>query len=448
MITDKEYPATHSMSTSWFGIDKEGNVAIFDFDENGPVPGGLPEESIESVITDHLAHGEGDFRCLRLTCGQAKEFLNRLKPVSSADDCDFDCLVKINPEYSERFQNVLRMNKDRNSTSPIILNEELGLYFVDFYDWDKTSLKELIDEGVIERFEHFDIEKNDSWSEEKGKWVFASDYDSLPFFMYNEAYNPFQLIERSHVPLIPFKEEQMSPYARSCAMHFDISFKDTEALQIAEILPYDTQGYWEDDNPFKTWLPISNNEEALIDEYTFPVPYCGKSCKKCKFCDGKTHLSNKYAQQRIDYPTLVCVFMGRWFQELRSLYAYNPFHNNIASIPLIFGYPWDWEDHNKQMDIPSEEEIREIFANCQPHLEDILDFLKPYAIITTDTARKFLEETYNVCEGKITIADTVYPFFYYSEINKHRKELEELSKLPYRGKKRSRIIEKRPIKND
>ena len=35
-LTNKEYPATHSMSTAWYAVDNEGNVAILDFNENGP----------------------------------------------------------------------------------------------------------------------------------------------------------------------------------------------------------------------------------------------------------------------------------------------------------------------------------------------------------------------------------------------------------------------------
>ena len=40
MIKDKEYPATHSMSTAWFCADLDGNVAIIDIDDDGPVPVG------------------------------------------------------------------------------------------------------------------------------------------------------------------------------------------------------------------------------------------------------------------------------------------------------------------------------------------------------------------------------------------------------------------------
>ena len=38
MKTTKEYPATHSMSTAWFYADENGEVAIIEFEDNGPVP--------------------------------------------------------------------------------------------------------------------------------------------------------------------------------------------------------------------------------------------------------------------------------------------------------------------------------------------------------------------------------------------------------------------------
>lgn len=38
MKTTKEFPATHSMGTEWFIADAEGNIALFDFDDDRPVP--------------------------------------------------------------------------------------------------------------------------------------------------------------------------------------------------------------------------------------------------------------------------------------------------------------------------------------------------------------------------------------------------------------------------
>ena len=40
MRKDKEYSATHSMETAWYCVDEDGNVGIFQIDDNGPVPEG------------------------------------------------------------------------------------------------------------------------------------------------------------------------------------------------------------------------------------------------------------------------------------------------------------------------------------------------------------------------------------------------------------------------
>ena len=37
MKTTKEFPATHSMDTEQFIADADGNIALFDFDDDGPV---------------------------------------------------------------------------------------------------------------------------------------------------------------------------------------------------------------------------------------------------------------------------------------------------------------------------------------------------------------------------------------------------------------------------
>ena len=50
MLIDEEYPATHSMSTSWYIVDEEGNVGIMDFNANGPVPWGTDETVSEDLV--------------------------------------------------------------------------------------------------------------------------------------------------------------------------------------------------------------------------------------------------------------------------------------------------------------------------------------------------------------------------------------------------------------
>ena len=53
MKTDKEYPATHSMSTAWYIVDEEGNVGILYFNENGPVPKETEQTCIEDLMFGH-----------------------------------------------------------------------------------------------------------------------------------------------------------------------------------------------------------------------------------------------------------------------------------------------------------------------------------------------------------------------------------------------------------
>ena len=88
MKTTKEYPATHSMSTAWFAADVDGNVAIFDFNANGPIPNGAPiDDSIESIICDEFSEAKEDMPCpvLCLSDEQALELYNNCHQTKRKD---------------------------------------------------------------------------------------------------------------------------------------------------------------------------------------------------------------------------------------------------------------------------------------------------------------------------------------------------------------------------
>ena len=74
MKGQKEYPATHSLSTAWYAADEEGNVAITDYNDNGPVPWETEQTSIEDLV---LGHEEefGKFIRINLTKEQIFELL-------------------------------------------------------------------------------------------------------------------------------------------------------------------------------------------------------------------------------------------------------------------------------------------------------------------------------------------------------------------------------------
>ena len=123
MKLTKEYPATHSMSTSWFAIDDEGNVALLNFEDNGPVP--CPPSSLEQS-PESLIEGEGceqyGFRYLNYTDEQVLEMFREAPE-------GFEDLYNPNEEY---FFDYVQIDSSRTDEflgilEPIIKSDECGL---------------------------------------------------------------------------------------------------------------------------------------------------------------------------------------------------------------------------------------------------------------------------------------------------------------------------------
>ena len=78
------------MSTSWYGIDSDGNVAIFEFDENGPVPQLTEQEGIEGILgwkfVEELSSG---MKSLTLTEAQANEVIVHLNDFVSVEQIKY-----------------------------------------------------------------------------------------------------------------------------------------------------------------------------------------------------------------------------------------------------------------------------------------------------------------------------------------------------------------------
>lgn len=83
MKTDKEYPATHSMDTAWFVSDLDGNVAIFQFEEEGPGPIPFTDLHTDELIP-MLGEGKKGISVMPFTKKQVEELKSGLKPVKTA----------------------------------------------------------------------------------------------------------------------------------------------------------------------------------------------------------------------------------------------------------------------------------------------------------------------------------------------------------------------------
>lgn len=56
----RDYPAAHSMDSTWFAVDEDGQVAVFDTGEGGPMPeGGFPVGGEAGGYGEHALEEEG-----------------------------------------------------------------------------------------------------------------------------------------------------------------------------------------------------------------------------------------------------------------------------------------------------------------------------------------------------------------------------------------------------
>ena len=78
-IDDREYPATHSMDTAWYLADADGNVALMEYGDDGPVPWGIPQTGIDTLLFGPEDNTEDtEFQQIRLTEEQIKGILSAL----------------------------------------------------------------------------------------------------------------------------------------------------------------------------------------------------------------------------------------------------------------------------------------------------------------------------------------------------------------------------------
>ena len=130
MITDKEYPATHSMSTAWYVADEDGNVGIMDFNDNGPVPWELEETSVEDLVFGHEEDYEKKiFIPIDLTDEQIDDLItNPHLPKNEEDWCD-DFIVQIDLEQEDDF---LRLSQHKDIDLGHCISKRRGLYYLLF----------------------------------------------------------------------------------------------------------------------------------------------------------------------------------------------------------------------------------------------------------------------------------------------------------------------------
>ena len=72
-------------------------------------------------------------------------------------------------------------------------------------------------------------------------------------------------------------------------------------------------------------------------------------------------------------------------------------------------------------------------GKCRRYLDDMVARYRPRVIIIGEDAYKGLKKVYAMDKNSIEIGNEGYPFYRENDIETHRKEIERLAMLPYRG---------------
>lgn len=233
MKTNKEFPATHSMSTEWFVVDEEGNIGLFSFNENGPVPVDIPSESDSFLMTAEEDFGEKDsdlIEYLELTDEQVEELMSdAVSPEKFDIENEYNLFVQVDEANKKEFIDVF-IDK-----IGYCLSHKHGIYFLDWifgYEEPEFYRNRALDtfNKTVKRVVHVYDEAycDEDFSGTETKWP-------LPFYCYNQPYSSqSELAKRTNVPKYPFKEEQISEKQRKKLIRIPVKFSECTGFQIAQ----------------------------------------------------------------------------------------------------------------------------------------------------------------------------------------------------------------------
>ena len=465
MITDKEYPATHSMSTAWYAADEDGNVAIINYNENGPVPYGLSENCIANLVWGDDEDSNSKELQISLTDDQIDEMFEN--PHSLEEEKYWsDTIIQIDMAKEEDF---LELTKMHGLKIMLCLSKERGLYMVDVYDcinmddsvkiYENSALQRMIDNKIIHKVYNVkEMYMNEVWTDDK--MTIEKDFDTLPYYIYYQPYCTDFLQERVNVPKNPVKLNQFPESLRRRVPVLPIKFSEKEKIQIAEWVLCNCNSFEtaEVDGLEYVLLKLTDGTEAyvLTDENAMDfIQFCSERekyhCEECKRLEC-CYTCSTY--QRCANPTVMQVINP--LNEIDYSECYRRDEISLHSIwqPFMLKIPFKkyaktnyWvslEDVRKKF---TENQLAEYYKKCYRYLEDRIDFFKPRVLILDEISEEVMSKKYDISNGKVTICGVEYPVFRRSEIETRKAEIEALALLPYRGRKIPHIISKEEMKN-
>ncbi len=432
MKQDKEYPATHSMSTAWYMVDDEGNVGIMEYEENGPVPYGIEESLSFDDLLFGYDDGVNDIVKFDLTDEQVSVFLkNPCNP--SQYEWYGNCIVKIDTTKTERFLKLSAYKGEKN-ISCCCISKNMGVYFIDTWrcvkDYSKQViegvLKTMLDENII--VEVYDFKEIDSLDFEE----IDLKYD-YPYYLYSQPYNPKLLQKKVFTPKNPVKISQIPEYFRNKIHRIKGCFKDLENIQIAQ--RYQCKFYgWESsyiiDGVIYELITLEDGNKGYVktDILAYPFKdYCpdAKQSSCNEYClDRLYEINNKIIDT--DKPTvlLICSYYNYFANKISFLSTQSCIIEYSEFVPCAY-FP-EYESNLKDY-------LDEISRRAKPYLEKMIEYMNPYVIVSDNDYFEVLKQTYGISNGEIEINNNIYPIYNIDDINEYKEEIIQLANQEYRG---------------
>ena len=262
------------MSTAWYCVDEDGNVGIFDIDDNGPIPvGGNEQNCVNEVFWDDFTdETDGTFRTLNLS---EEQILSMLEPYDdngewknhqfgSGNVAWLDVIIKIDLSKLDVFIQALKLIKNPYYY-PRCISKELGLFYVDFFSEKKAV--EFLEENhvVLEKFEapYYETLFEDDEDDEKER--IEKNIRKFPLFIYHQDYAVFRYPAlRVTNPKHPLRIEQLPKKVQDSIKRIPVRFKETERIQLAELMPVD--GIWSIRYVYnnRIWWQLASSDGGIL----------------------------------------------------------------------------------------------------------------------------------------------------------------------------------------
>ena len=456
MKTIKEYSATHSMSTSWFAIDEDGNVAIVNFEHNGPVasPANHDEQCTTSLIETGIVSTTGIIY-KNYTDEQIapmfQEVPDGLNEFHNFKDYFFDCL-QIDVARTSEFLEIIRPIINSGEHEVVCFSKTMGIYSSDGLDFNKIVYTRLRESGIVKKVLRTDpIYDTDDVDE------LASRYP-IPFFVYNQEYGACDSadLNKVYTPVVPcVNEKQLSSEDRMLAFRVKGNFGSIDHIQPSIDHPFTTYEYMDEvvieGQSYYRMRTTGNSDETV---YVYDNMFSGLRinedvCRQCPIFQSYKEDDWKrpkfYSGEEIaNHPTVALIndserlMPNQILHKYPEIVLYSFYAPSIICNAHYHEYSSLYEDAAKIVSELGEEHI--FGQHCHNYFEHVLEIFRPYVLILSEQAYKNITSHYQHDATHVLIKGESYSYFQADKIEENYDEILNLAKKPYRGKVIRKVI--------